>query len=202
MFEIGIALVMNCFILNVYYRNYEMAPWMRRLLLDRLGPLVRIEVPHTRTQHFLDKMSGGHFRELNPLSETTILNNHGVVGGNSGDGAVDSNGNGDISYFPTKSTLRREDHHTIQKKTKISVQNNGTTNDLTYTKANLSTKFSLSLSSDPQTRSDERKILGEDWKLAARILDRSMLIIAVSVGVFSALAIFLQAPRFRQMFIP
>ena len=200
MFEMGIALVMNCFILNVYYRNYEMAPWMRRLLLDRLGPLVRIEIPHTRTQHYLDKMSNGQFRELNPLTETVLNNSHHH--GDSGAG-IESNGNGELSYFP-KSTMHREDTQTIQKKTKISVQQNGKSSDLTYTKTknNLSTKFSLSLSSDPTTRIEERKILGEDWKLAARILDRCMLIIAISVGVISALTIFLQAPRFREMFIP
>ena len=198
MFEIGIALVMNCFILNVYYRNYKMAPWMRRLLLDRLGPLVRLEIPHTRTQHFFDKMSNGKFRELSPISETVLSNAH--LHGEGG-GGVESNGNGDMSYFP-KSSMHREDTQTIEKKTKISVQQNGKSSDLTYTKANLSTKFSLSLSSDPSTRTEERKLLGEDWQLAARILDRCMLIIAISVGVISALTIFMQAPRFREMFIP
>ena len=145
-------------------------------------------------------MSNGQFRELNPLTETVLNNSHhhGDSGAN-----IESNGNGELSYFP-KSTMHREDTQTIQKKTKISVQQNGKSSDLTYTKTknNLSTKFSLSLSSDPTTRIEERKILGEDWKLAARILDRCMLIIAISVGVISALTIFLQAPRFREMFIP
>ncbi|XP_066916789.1 neuronal acetylcholine receptor subunit alpha-3-like isoform X2 [Clytia hemisphaerica] len=201
MFEIGIALVMNCFILNVYYRNYEMQPWMRRLLFDKLARLVRIDIPHTRTQHYIDRMSTGQFRELNPLAETTLNNTAHNAHNIDGESAL-GNGNGEMSYFP-KSTLHREDTQTIQRKTKkFSVNQNGSSSDLTYTKSNLSAKISLSLSSDPSTRIEERKLLGEDWKTAARILDRCMLAIAISVGVISALTIFMQAARFREMFIP
>jgi len=193
--------MMNCFILNVYYRTYEMSPWMRRLFFDKLGRLVRIEIPHTRTQHYIETTASETFRDLNPLCETTLNTGHS---NHSLDGDVGgiTNGNSDLSYFP-KSTIHREDTQTIKRKTKkFSIVQNGNTNDMTYTKANLSTKFSLSLSSDPATRIEERKLLGEDWKLAARILDRCMLIIAISVGVISALTIFLQAQRFREMFIP
>ena len=196
MFEIGIALVMNCFILNVYYRTYEMSPWMRRLFFDKLGRLVRIDIPQTRTQHYIEKTAGEAFGDLNSLSETALNtghSNHNMDG---------ENGTNDLSYFP-KSTIHREDTQTIKRKTKkFSIVQNGNTNDMTYTKANLSTKFSLSLSSDPATRIEEKKLLGEDWKLAARILDRCMLIIAISVGVISALTIFMQARRFREMFVP
>ncbi|XP_012563707.2 neuronal acetylcholine receptor subunit alpha-3 isoform X1 [Hydra vulgaris] len=45
MFEIGIAMAMNCFILNLYYRNYDMPHWVRSLVLGHLAKVVRVDVP-------------------------------------------------------------------------------------------------------------------------------------------------------------
>ena len=42
----------------------------------------------------------------------------------------------------------------------------------------------------------------KDWQDAARILDRFLLLASIVIGSVSAMSIFLQSPRIRELFIP
>ena len=184
MFEIGVALTLNCFILNIFYRNYEMLPWVRRLVFDKLARVVRVEVPHMRTQEYLDKSLGD---DIETNSETTISNIEEMELTSS---------NGETSSTQPQSAKTK----TFYSKKKPSVQQQMLSENTTNTKLPKSHQsIRLVLSCDPVVRLAEQKLLSKDWKIVARILDRIMLILATFVGVVSAMAIFLQAERFRQM---
>jgi len=49
---------------------------------------------------------------------------------------------------------------------------------------------------------NKEEIYKKQWQDAARILDRFLLVASFVIGSISAMAIFLQSPRIRELFIP
>ncbi|XP_057312193.1 neuronal acetylcholine receptor subunit alpha-3-like isoform X2 [Hydractinia symbiolongicarpus] len=186
MFEIGIALIMNCFILNLYYRNYEMPVWVRRLVLGKLARLVRVHVPEDRAYGFFENNNNELAQQLSTLPESEMnLKNHDSENSN--------------NEFFQRSKMSRDESTMKKTRTSTFMNRKSTLRGRQSSENNLSSQSSLPLIED--LTPDEKKQLGEDWRTVARVVDRIMLFLSVSVGVLSALTIFMQAKRFREMFV-
>lgn len=185
-------------ILNVFYRDYEMPAWVRRLLFDKIAHFVRVDVPLSRTQHYLDKMNKDEsYNELNTINETTIVN--GNTYGTTEDDM--SNVNGDF-YQNRKLSQQESQGNSRKKKSTTNAPTDLNYNNTSNPQITIGRTRHFSPATEMSPRHiDERKLLAEDWKMAARIMDRVMLIVAIFVGVVSFIIIFSHAPRFREMFV-
>ena len=207
MFEIGLALALNCFILNLYYRNYVMAPWVRKLVLGKFARLVRVEVPECRTQQYIDRLNNSHSSHYGAdkghgISESSMNNddNHNTVDSECG---MSNGKKSDMTYFPSAILSREEVAETNK-------QNGGTSSEkvgrINITRRGKRRNKNLHRNKtirnaeiiDDNLRAENTKLLCEDWKLVARIMDRVMLGAAVLIGVLSFGIIFIQAPRLQK----
>ena len=210
MFEIGVAMAMNCFILNLYYRTYEMKPWVRRLVLDKLSKIVYVDVPTNRTQKYLENMRKQSACHLTTLNETSTMatNNHAdkVPDDDSG-----INVGGNETYYANSKPTIQEEQQPIKKNrsgfrvrtfTYRSRHGKRNSNESDFIQHRFLTGQNSLTGMDDFSEKSDKKNLAEDWRMAARVLDRIMLTISVVTGVVSCLVIFLQAKRFREMFVP
>lgn len=208
MLEIGLAMIMNCFILNLYYRNYEMKPWVRRLLLDKLSKYVGVEVPFHRTQEAIDSCKSQLTRHLTSLRESTMATNTHVmdkvadddsgINVTANDGFYKQgnnmlnlrNDNNEIKVFKKQRSTFRLKHFSSKRSQRSTMSDDEPSHRYLTTENSMQIEDSV-----------DRKSVAEDWRIAARVMDRVMLIISITIGVTSAMIIFLQAKRFREMFI-
>ena len=198
--EIGTAIACTCVVLNLYYRRTEMPKWARKLLLGRLAKLafVKVAAPHParkarhKSTNFFDfeRSLPSNNKDGNvEISEPTIGKRDNPV-------ALQS-----IHY-------NTEDNHDVQMK--------GSVRSRSIKEAAVSNGMSLNGSlriGEPQSpfplnttspyHEDElyqRLTWQEEWKTAALVLDRIILICAVLIGAISMAAVFFQAPRVRKYF--
>ena len=194
------ALIMNCFIINLYYRNYEMSPWARRLLMGRLARLARVDVPIFRTQEYMDKLQKDH--NAHELPTLTQQNSNDANHDLDDDSAMSNGRTESRTYFPSDVLSREEVSHHPQRLPSVHKRNGNSGGSLRRPHHHMGGRGSGAQKTEEQAREENKKLLSEDWKIAARVVDRVMLVIAVTVGVVSFLAIFCQAPRGVEMFIP
>ena len=201
MFEIGLAMACNCFILNLYYRNYPMSSWVRRLILDKLAKVTRVHVPHARTQAYIESVQNFSRTELSPLREipltsmdqnsTAIDNENNIDNTHDTKFTTNSSCNGTKSVSPP-TRKRRALLATLKRENSSNTAQSSVSSD-----AMLCAKPFVSASNSIL---EDQKLQAEDWKLVARVLDRILLGVSVVIGVMSAFIIFFQAERFREMF--
>ena len=193
--EIGLALFSTCVILNFYYKRDTMPSWMKTLMFRVLGPLVRIKYkPQQITNKFKRRSCKQFLIEENcELSEIT---------GNSYSGPCEvrkmniiSEGsceeNGSCNEVQQRLPIQR-----TRSRTQNSIHETPVLND--HVGNHHQGKYIFG--TDDESRDDELTNNHTDWQTAAKILDRVVLILGIVISVATFLAIFLQAPRVREMF--
>lgn len=191
-FEIGLALFATCVILNFFYQRCEMPGWLKQLMFSFLGPLVRIKYtpqPSNKTrkknqkglieENFdLASQSEGSYSGPIELRKMTVLNDSTCEG------------NGRCGEAKPSSPV-----HVIRSRTRSSIRETPILNDQVTEKQQGKYVFEAADGS----RADEINNI-TDWQMAAKILDRVVLVLGILISVATFLAIFMQAPRVQEMF--
>lgn len=176
-----------------------MPQWVRRLLLGRLAKLAWLNVPGQQTRKFNNKIFG-----MRNLDET-------LAGANK-----------DVDLDMSESNSRMKDaalslqavHYKISDNENPDREKNSVVRVRGKKEASEVIRRSLSssvLAEEPQlpdqqitnsSRQQEeyfrRLLWQEEWKTAALVLDRIILIVAVLIGAVTMASVFLQAPRVKQ----
>ncbi|XP_031574174.1 neuronal acetylcholine receptor subunit alpha-10-like isoform X2 [Actinia tenebrosa] len=199
--EIGTALAATCIILNIYHRKTEMPAWFRRLVLGWLAPLVKCKPRCTsreimETQHeeaminmMTFKSSDVRRNDVYEFDRESVdldmdlIENSAQSRCTQRDHLVAPNGSVPCNNIPRKRSTRG-----------CQDEDNCNTDQSINDPMNV---HRLQLSE----RMNE-EIRRKEWQDAARVLDRVLLVVSIVVGSASAMAIFLQSPRIRGLFIP
>ena len=195
--EIGLALFATCVILNFYYQRSAMPRWLKRLMFNVLGPLVRIKYePLGKTNRKSRKRKSFIVEEncdLVQLSENSYsgpceMRKMSIIN------ETKCEGNGCCSDVSQPSLLQR-----TRSRTQGSVRETPILNDHVDHKQQGKYVFEPvdELHTDETTRMNNHM----DWQMAAKILDRVVLILGILISFATFLAIFLQAPRVREIFV-
>ncbi|XP_078370582.1 neuronal acetylcholine receptor subunit alpha-10-like isoform X2 [Oculina patagonica] len=199
--EIGLALFATCVILNFYYQRSTMPKWLKKLMFRILGPLVRIKYEpagaksktnrKSRKQQFIVEENCDltqspessysapcEMRRLDPINETKC----------EGNGCC-----GDVIHRQP-SLIQR-----TRSRTQSSIRETPILDDHMENRQQGKYVF------EPvdELRDHEEMIRFNnhlDWQMAAKILDRVVLILGILISFATFLGIFLQAPRVREMF--
>lgn len=188
--EIGVALFATCVILNFYYKQDAMPNWLKAVMFRVLGPIVRIKYNYKLTNKSKRKCKRFLIQENCELSENT---------GNSFSGpcelrkmsTINSDENGSCNEIEQRLPI-----HRTRSKTRSSICETPILND--HLCNHHEKKYVLG--ADKESCDDELVNNHTDWQTAAKILDRVVLILGILISVATFLAIFLQAPRVREMF--
>ena len=168
--------------------------------MGRIARIARVDVPIFRTQEYMDKLQ----KEQNShelIEQNSIDGNH--VRNDLDDDSSLANGRTESrTYFPSDALSRGEEVGLPQRNSSVQKKNGSGNGGASRRRPAGLTRGSVKQRTEEQVREENKKLLSEDWKIAARVVDRVMLVIAVTVGVASFLAIFCQAPRGVEMFIP
>lgn len=199
--EIGTALAATCIILNIYHRKTEMPAWFRKLVLGWLAPLVKCKPRCTsreimETQHeeaminmMTFKSSDVRRNDVYEFDRESIdfdmdlMENSAQARSAQRDQLVAPNGSVPCNNIPRRRSMRGcqdEDNSNAEQ----------TPNDpMIVHRLQLSERMN-------------EEIRRKEWQDAARVLDRVLLVVSIVIGSASAMAIFLQSPRIRGLFIP
>ena len=202
-----------------------MQPWIRRLMFGKIARLVRIDVPPCRTLEYLERqnrrsccdaataaskeesMMNNNINHASEVSETEERN--GKTNGSSNgvetfstpgdEGGTEkrrnSSRNGTVVVNVEKSTRKKHGHSKGSKSSKSSKNSKSSSLKRCRTLKNYEI-------ADHKLRAENTELLAEDWKRAARVLDRVMLATSVIIGVLSVMIIFIQPPRVQMLFMP
>ena len=182
--EIGLALFATCVILNFHYRRTPMSKRLKKLFFTYLGPAVRIEYKVTRksrrTRRLLsteeDQEPAGNYHGRNcEMRKPSVKNCDSSLKHNEVDEQIPLQ----RARAKTRSTIRetpkvhtrRDDHSEI-----------------------------CVFQPEVEPRDDEHVNFNKDWQLAAKILDRLVLVLATFISFSTFVCIFIQAPRVQEMF--
>ena len=175
-----------------------MSPWIRKLVFGKLAKIVYVDVPASRTQEFIDEQKALLANELSTLEGNNDVN-HTTNGVETENMTGIPNGKTvDVTYFPS-ALISKEEMEEATPKRQMNPTKKINDNINIY---NITKKLKQLRANEERRHEESKKFLREDWKLVARVMDRVLFIIAVLIGVSSFAAIFLQAPRGRQMFVP
>lgn len=191
-FEIGLALFATCVILNFFYQRCEMPGWLKRLMFSILGPLVRIKYvpqPSTKTRKKSQKGLMEENFDLAPQSDGSYsgpieIRKMNVIN----DSACEENGR--CAEIKPSSPV-----HLIRTRTRSSVRETPILNDHVTEKQQGKYVFEAA---DKSSADEINNIT--DWQMAAKILDRVVLVLGILISIATFLTIFIQAPRVRAMF--
>ena len=192
--EIGLALLATCVILNFYYKRDVMPNWLKTLMFRVLAPLVRITYKYQPTNKFkrksrkqflieenceLSDMSGNTYSGPCEVRKMSIINE------------TDCEENGGCNEVDQRVPIQR-----MRSRTQSSIRETPILND--HVVCNHQGKYVFPI--DDESRDDQLINNHTDWQMAAKILDRVVLILGILISVATFLAIFLEAPRVREMF--
>lgn len=192
--EIGLALFATCVILNFYYQRSVMPGWLKRLMFNILGPIVRIKyTPQTskKTRRTSRKNLVEENFDLTSQSDASYsgpceLRKMNVVN----ETVCEGNGRCGEDFQPLPIQRMRD-------RTRSSTRETPILNDHVVEKQQGKYVFEQV---DSSREAEELLNNNMDWQMAAKILDRVVLILGILISVATFLAIFLQAPRVREMF--
>ena len=205
MFEIGIALTINCLILNLYYRTDVVPKWLRNLVLGRLAKIVFVKLPakviekiqidkrENKTQE--RKRSSFIESKLGLTLKLHVLNNnHTIETGSiaSTSAFLERNNSFNSNNSSMERCVEGQDEERLRHH-----QNHGESETDHSYNGNIELFEKDNDNSVQKHTFDTRKEIKEEWRLISRVIDRIMLFLAVFIGVLSALSIFFQAERFR-----
>ncbi|KAK2563552.1 Neuronal acetylcholine receptor subunit alpha-7 [Acropora cervicornis] len=196
--EIGTALGATCIILNFHHRNTKMPSWFHKMVLEWIAKLVmykpRCVMPQLnsgsmdeKAQTVLQGNSGSERKrndafDLDRESIEFEMDLFEDPRGGREQAPLAQNGNLDI---PTNHVIRRR---SIKRKPQ-DMESEIPDEHIIETRF---TDYDFS----------QEEIYKKQWQDAARILDRLLLVASFIIGSASAMGIFLQSPRIRELFIP
>ena len=188
-------MALNCLVLNFYHRNQQMSPLVRKILLGRLAKFLRVETNRRRISSELSSeeilveldssfskalnsnpINLGHMSQMNNEKETdkATMSRMGSMRGSLKDRGNHEEGAEETNVRSNSPLLMRVGN---QRRSEGVAMGNGVGRKITM---------------------DSKRNM-EEWKDAAKVLDRLLLAISIFIGVVSASAIFLQSKRFRSM---
>ncbi|XP_020629895.1 neuronal acetylcholine receptor subunit alpha-10-like isoform X1 [Orbicella faveolata] len=195
--EIGTALGATCIILNFHHRNTKMPGWFHKIVLEWLAKLVRYE-PRVTNRHLSDsgsvdestqKMIQSNAASERKRNDAFDLERDSIEfemdlfeepRGGRDQVLLAQNGNIPTNHVTRKRSVKRKPQDTETETTEVQVSE---------------ARF-------PVYDGSKEEFYKKQWQDAARILDRFLLLASVVIGSVSAMAIFLQSPRIRGLFIP
>lgn len=194
--EIGLALFATCVILNFYYQRSVMPRWLKRLMFDILGPLVRIKyepIGKTKKKKSRKSFIVKENCDLAQLSENSYsapceMRKMSIIN------ETKCEGNGCCSDVGQPSLLQR-----TRSRTQSIVRETPILND--HMDHKQQGKYMFEPVDELHTEEMIKMNNHMDWQMAAKILDRVVLILGILISFATFLAIFLQAPRVREMFV-
>lgn len=192
--EIGLALFATCVILNFYYKEDVMPNWLKIFMFRVLGPMVRIKYKY-KLSNEANKNSRNHSLLEDNCELAELTGNHFSEPCKSGkkctidEARCEENGNSGSC----RENDRRLSTQRNRRRTQSSLPETPILND--HLSDNHSDKYTDEESFGIQTSSHLK-----DWQTAAKIIDRVVLFLGLLISIATFLAIFLQAPRVREMF--
>lgn len=194
--EIGLALFATCVILNFYYQRSLMPRWLKRLMFNILGPLVRIKyepIGNTKKKKSRKSFIVKENCDLTQLSENPYsapceMRKMSIIN------ETKCEENGCCSDVGQQSLLQR-----TRSRTQSSVRETPILND--HVDHKQQGKYVFEPVDELHTEEMIKMNNHMDWQMAAKILDRVVLILGILISFATFLAIFLQAPRVREMFV-
>lgn len=192
--EIGLALFSTCVILNFYYKRDTMPNWMKTFMFRILRPLVRIKYKSQPTNKFKRNSCKQFLIEENcELSEIT---------GNPYSGPCEVRKMTTINEASCEEngSCNEVQQHVPLQRTRSRRQNSIHETPILNDHAGNHHQGKYIFGADDELRENELTNNHTDWQTAAKILDRVVLILGILISVATFLAIFLQAPRVREMF--
>ena len=196
--EIGTALGATCIILNFHHRSTKMPNWFHKIVLEWMAKLVWY-----KPRCVMSQLNSGSVEE----------NAQAILQANSGsdrkrndafdvdrdsiefemDLYEESRGGREQVPLAQNGNLNISTGHVTKKR---SVKRKPQDNDTDTSEVQMSeTRF-------PIYDDSKEEIYKKQWQDAARILDRFLLVASFVIGSISAMSIFLQSPRIRELFIP
>lgn len=194
--EIGTALGATCIILNFHHRNTKMPSWFQKIVLEWLAKIVRYEPTYNRhpasgdalndsTQKIMQsnttsdrKRNDAFDLERESIEYEMDLFEEARVGRDQV--PLAQNGNISTNHVTRKRSVKRKPQDSETETTEVQISE---------------AKF-------PLYDFNKEEFYKKQWQDAARILDRVLLLASVVIGSVSAMSIFLQSPRIRELFIP
>ena len=188
-------MALNCLVLNFYHRNQRMSPFIRKLLLGKLAKFLRVE---TKERRFSNELQFDEsLVELDSSFSKAISSNTVNLGQLS---QISNEKEADKAVMSRIGSMRS------------SIKDRGN-HDEGAEETNMRSNSPLLMRRASKKRSDggalgngvgkksglDSKRNAEEWKDAAKVLDRLLLAISIIIGVVSASAIFMQSERFRRM---
>jgi hypothetical protein len=175
--EIGLALLATSIVLNFHYRKNKMPSWLRKSIFSLLGPIVNLK--KTKTQ---DKF---------------LRRNTKRSDGNSNDKEHYVKGNCELKSL----NLLQNDSVSNECESRNECQCGKNLNNIRETQILDDTDHNAGQEhrSRVEDHNDRENIDSNviEWQQAARILDRFILLLAITVSVCTFAAIFIQAPRVK-----
>ena len=182
--EICLALFSTCVILNFYHRKSPMPGWLQKVMFRALGPMVFIKYNPKKSQDTTrsrSTISRKYSNEDIPLSR---LNGH-------------TRKNSVISEPSQAAESCNTAHDSPSQCTCRGIHNR------IYETAPSTDKEPVIFSHPPteweNSEAGEMAKNSKDWQMAAHILDRVILVLAIFVSVVTFVALFVQAPRVREL---
>ena len=196
--EIGTALGATCIILNFHHRNTKMPNWFHKIVLEWMAKLVWYKPRCVMSQlnsgsvdenaQAILQVNSGSDRKRNDAFDVDRdsiefeMDLYEEPRGGREQVPLAQNGNLSISTG----------HVTRKRSVKRKPQDNETE----------ATEVQISETRFPIYDVSKEEIYKKQWQDAARILDRFLLVASFVIGSISAMSIFLQSPRIRELFIP
>lgn len=196
--EIGTALGATCIILNFHHRNTKMPNWFHKLVLEWLAKLVWY-----KPRCLMSQLNSGSDDEnaqimLQATSSADRKRNDAFDLDRDSiefemDLFEDTRGGREQVPLAQNGNLNVPTNHVTRKR---SVKRKPQDTETETTEVQISeTRF-------PVYDISKEEFYKKQWQDAARILDRFLLVASFVIGSISAMSIFLQSPRIRQLFIP
>lgn len=196
--EIGTALGATCIILNFHHRNTKMPNWFHKIVLEWMAKLVWYKPRCVMSQlnsrsveenaQSILQVNSGSDRKRNDAFDVDRdsiefeMDLYEEPRGGREQVPLAQNGNLSIStgHITRKRSVKRKPQDNETEETEVQISE---------------TRF-------PIYDVSKEEIYKKQWQDAARILDRFLLVASFVIGSVSAMSIFLQSPRIRELFIP
>ena len=193
-FEIGMAMALNCLVLNFYHRNQRMSPLVRKILLGRLATFLRVEI--TPRKHSKDMPKEESFSEF----DSSFAKAKGPSSINLGTISHMANENNTEVTLSRMGSMRGSLRERKSHDSDMEEGNGRSKSPLISRKAIKGLNDGGAIGNGVVNKDAvESNKNGEEWRDAAKVLDRLLLLLSIVIGVVSASAIFMQSERFRDM---
>ena len=196
--EIGTALGATCIILNFHHRNNKMPNWFHKIVLEWLAKMV-----FYKPRCPMSKINSG---SVDDSAQAMLQSN------SSSDRKRNSAFDLDRDSIEFEMDLFEEprggrDQVPLAQNGNLSLPTNHVTRKRSVKRKPQDTETETTDVQISETRFPvydvtKEEIYKKQWQDAARILDRFLLVASFVIGSISAMAIFLQSPRIRELFVP